>query len=606
MRIVTIDFESFFSDEYSLKRMSTEAYVRDKRFEPHGASIKWGPDYAARWYNADQLRQVLKDEDWSTTAILCHHAQFDGLILTAYFGVYPKLWLDTLSMARLVLGNHLSVSLDSVRAHFGISAKRTPYERFKGRHYRELDEETRVLLAEGCCDEVESIYAIFNRLAKVFPSEEYEVIDLTIRMFTEPVLRADIALLAKLWEDEERDKSSRVAALGVAAGDLSSTDRFVSLLAAEGVEPVYKSGKNGPIPAVAKTDEWMRELLEDDNPRIRGLVEARLGIKSTLLQTRAETLGFMAQRGPLAVYLRYCGAHTTRWSGGDSSNFQNFKRGSELRKAILAPEGYLLCTVDLSQIECRILNYLAGQDDVIDNFKSGRDPYVGIASQFYGRSITKSDAAERGTGKQAELSCGYGCGWRRFQGVARLGIYGPPVTLCDEDAERAVGLYRATHPCVVALWSEAGNLLNWINGRLSRDFLSCMRIADAKLYLPNGAWINYETLEWHQPPADTEDPQPYWRFKTRQGFQKMYGAKLVENFVQALARVVMSQAGVRIARAGFRPVLSSHDEWSFLVPQDGKEQDALAFINAEMKREPAWLPGIPIDCEGGLSERYDK
>ncbi len=602
MRIVALDFETFFSDDYTLKKLTTEGYVRDPRFEAHGAAIKWGADYPARWYDERQLRHVLAQEDWSDTAILAHHVQFDGLILTSRFGVSPKLWLDTLSMARLLLGNHLSVSLDSVRNHFGIASKRTPYEQFKNKHWSDLDQETQTLLAEGCCDEVESIWTIFGKLAKDFPKEEYEIVDLTARMFVEPVLRADVDLLGEVWTNEQTHKAERLAALDVSAKDLGSNEVFAGLLQAEGVEIAYKEGKNGPIPAFAKTDAFMRELLEDEDPRVRALAEARLGTKSTLLQTRAETLGFMAGRGPLAVYLRYCGAHTTRWSGGDNSNFQNFKRGSDLRKAILAPEGYLLATVDLSQIECRLLNYLAGQTDVIERFRQGADPYVGIASEFYGRNIDKADAAERGTGKQAELSCGFGCGGSKFQRVASLGIYGPPVNLTLEDSERAVELYRQTHRQVVRYWHEANFILNDLAAGRERDW-GPMQVKNKRIYLPNGAPIIYDTLEWH---VDEESGADGWRLKLRNGWTKMYGAKLVENCVQGLARVVMSQACARIARAGFRPVLSSHDEWSFLVRDDQYKDEATAFILAEMKKTPTWLPGIPLDAEGGLSERYAK
>lgn len=611
MRIVALDFETFFSDDYILKKMSTEAYIRDPRFQAHGAAIKWGPDHAAKWYDERALRYVLKEEDWSDTAIIAHHCQFDGCILSHHYGVRPKLWLDTLSMARLLLGNHISVSLDSVRAQFGLPVKRTPYEKFKGRHWHELDRATQDELAAGCEDEVESIWTIFGKLAKSFPAEEYGIVDLTVRMFTEPVLGADVELLGKLWSDEDVRKRSRLDSLGVNGTDLGGNSVFAGLLAAEGVEIAYKQGKNGLIPAFAKTDEFMRELLEDDDPRIRGLAEARLGIKSTLIQTRAETLGFMASRGPLAVYLRYCGAHTTRWSGGDRSNFQNFKRGSDLRKAILAPDGYLLATIDLAQIECRILNYLAGQHDVIERFRQGHDPYVGIASEFYGRTITRDDASERGTGKQAELSCGFGCGAAKFKRTAALGIYGPPVTLSDGDAQRAVTLYRQSHDAVVKFWRQAEQLLPVIAEGLTRDW-GPMQIRDRRVYLPNGAPIIYDTLEWHVRHDDEEQyvPEPYgdayWRLKLRTGWTKMYGAKLVENVVQALARVVMSQACLRIARAGFRPVLSSHDEWTFLVKNDKHRNEAMAFITQEMKRPPDWLPGVPLDAEGGLSERYAK
>jgi DNA polymerase len=600
MRIVTIDFETYFSDDYTLKKLSTEAYIRDPRFEAHGASIKWAPDTAARWYDARQLKFVLEQEDWSDTAILCHHVQFDGLILATQFHVRPKLWLCTLSMARLLLGNHLSVSLDSVRAQFGLQAKRTPYERFKNKHWRDLDHDTQTALADGCCDEVESIWAVFGKLAKNFPIEEYQVIDLTVRMFTEPVLRADVELLGRLWEQENDAKRARLADLGIDAGELQSNDKFRALLEAAGVDVAYKPGKNGPIPAFAKTDEFMRELLEDDDPRVRGLAEARLGVKSTLLQTRAETLGYMAQRGALTVYLRYCGAHTTRWSGGDGSNFQNFRRGSDLRRAILAPDGYLLATVDLAQIECRILNYLAGQDDVIARFKQGHDPYIGIASQFYGRSITVSDKAERGTGKQAELSCGFGCGALKFQRVAKLGIYGPPVSLSDDEAQRAIDLYRGTHRAVTNYWTEAGNILSWLAGGLNRDW-GPMTIKDHKVYAPNGVMMNYDTLEWH-----ADEDQAGWRLKLRNGYTRIWGSKLVENVVQFLARQVKSQAMLRLARAGLRPVLSSHDELSVLVKDDQHKDQALDFVVNEMKRDVSWLPGLPLDAEGGLSANYSK
>jgi DNA polymerase len=600
MRIVCLDMETLFGDDYTLSKLTTEHYIRDPRFEAHGAAIKWGPDHKAKWYDARQLAYVLKQEDWSDAAILCHHAHFDGLILHHHYAVRPRLWLDTLSMARLLLGNHLSVSLDNVRRHYGISQKRTPYEQFKNRHWHELSADTQALIASGCEDEVESIWIVFAKMAKEFPVEELYVIDQTIRMFVDAVLRADTELLGKVWSEENDRKRLRLADLGIAAADLQSNDRFAALLVAAGVEIAYKQGKNGPIPAFAKTDEFMRELLEDDDPYIRSLVEARLGAKSSLLQTRAETLGNMANRGSLCVYLRYCGAHTTRWSGGDASNFQNFRRGSALRKAILAPEGYLLATIDLSQIECRLLNYLAGQHDVIERFRNNEDPYVGIASQFYGRAITKADELERGTGKQAELSCGYGCGGPRFRRVAALGIYGPPVKLTDIDSQRAVDLYRQTHSAVVRYWREAENVLSWLANDQEREW-GPMRIKNKRLYAPNGIFINYETLEWYQ-----DDNESGWRFRTRAGWQRIWGSKVCQHVCEMLARLVMSQAMLRIAREGFRPVLSSHDELTFLVSADQWADQTLEWMETEMARTPQWLPGIPLGCEGVISERYAK
>jgi DNA polymerase len=556
-----------------------------------------------------------------------------------------------------------------------------------------------------------------------------------------------------------------------------------------------------------------------------------------------------------------------------NSNFQNFKRGSDLRRAILAPEGYELATIDLSQIECRLLNFLAGQEDVIERFRSGGDPYVGIATAFYGRAITKADAAERGTGKQAELSClgpdtlvltnngpkaittvqpsdwlwdgnewvshqgvvsrgersvinveglyltpdhrvlcgniwveasalqnentlfqalerglenlpfpamklrreedcdslscgapvghpstllclktflrgaqravtyaqrkrqdtgqkiitvtqmcarmihivagclaesplclpgagqtainlmeegayaryskieknflltllhfpdgiiqnwnliasitikgikkaifallrnrktrvinvawtpwrmksqtydilsagprnrftvvtnagflivhncGYGCGPPKFQATAKLGIYGPPVALDLATAKRFVDLYRSTHGAVTRYWKTADTVLKTLANGSEMEW-GPMHAVGRKIKLPNSACLNYETLEWHI--AEGEGDETGWRMRTRHGWARMYGAKLVEQTTQALARVIVSQAMIRISRLGYRIVNSEHDSLWILIPKDGNEAQHLQRCKDEMIRPLPWLPGLPLDCEGGL------
>ena len=407
---------------------------------------------------------------------------------------------------------------------------------------------------------------------------------------------------------QDKKKKEQLASLDVREADLQSADKFKALLEKEGIEIEYKHGgerKNGKaelIPAFAKTDDFMRELLEHDNPRVQALASARLGVKSTLLQTRAETLGWMASRGALPVYLRYAGAHTTRWSGGDRCNWQNFKRGSAIRQAIMAPEGWLLGVIDLSQIECRILDYVAGQEDELEKFRNGQDPYIGIASQFYNRPITKTDALERGTGKQAILSCGYGCGPAKFQKTAALGIYGPPVKLATNEAEKAVRLYRETHKAVVGYWREADAAIVKLANKETYQW-GPLRLCNGKIYLPNGAPLDYTTLEFY---TDRESHEQYWRVRKRHGWTKLYGAKLVENVVQALARVVLSDAMLRIRQQGFRIVTCSHDELVVLIEANGHSSEVLNLCMEAMKQEPTWLPGIPLDCEATIGERYSK
>ena len=117
MKIWTIDFESFFSDDFTLKKYTTEQYIRDPRFEALLMGVRT-PEGLYHYVEQDCVAKYLSTIDWSDAAILCHHAQFDGLILSHHYGVKPAAWLDTLSMARLMLGNHVSVSLSSLTKHY--------------------------------------------------------------------------------------------------------------------------------------------------------------------------------------------------------------------------------------------------------------------------------------------------------------------------------------------------------------------------------------------------------------------------------------------------------------------------------------------------------
>ena len=603
MRFVTLDFETFFSDDYSLSKMTTESYIRDPRFEAHGAAIKWAMHEPAQWYDAQQLAWQLQQQDWSDVALITHHAHFDGFILFHHYNVRPKLHICTLSMARLLLGNHISVSLDSVRTHLGMPLKRTPYHLFKNKHWQELDRTTQQDLADGCCDEVESIARIFCILGRQFPREEYDVVDTTIRMFTEPVLKADRGMLLNIWRAEEANKKQSLEELGVTAKELGSNERFAELLREQGVEPAVKPGKNGAIYAFAKTDEFMSECLEDENDRVRALASARLGQKSTLVQTRAETIGYMANRGPLCVYLRYAAAHTSRWGGGDKSNFQNMV--PRIAQAIVAPDGYLLASPDCSQIECRLLNHIAGQEDVVDAFRQGRDIYAEQASRFHGRKITKeSDPEIRQVFKVVELQAGYGSGGKKIRSSIfyKSKAAGFDIDVTEEEGEALKNSYRDSHPFVQSLWRRYDEILP----RLADGSGLCsgpMRVENRRIILPNGIPLIYDTLEWFTP---EDDGKPYWRLKTRRGWEKMYGAKLVENYIQALARLHVSQAMTRIKKLGYKIFNTRHDDIGILIPGDGKEQKHLLYCIEELRRPPEWLPDVPLDAEGSLNTRYVK
>ena len=598
-RVITLDFETYYADDYTLSKMTTEAYVRDPRFQALCMSVCYPSGQSETAKGKADIQRLLSHIGQDVICI-AQHAHFDGLILSHHFNWRPALWIDTLSMARQVLGPRRSHSLGAMAKTFGFEEKTVPYNLFKGRRLENLDTATLDLLTQGCVQDCRLTEAIAKELLKSFPKAELPMVDMTVRMFTEPTLVGDTQMYRALQVEEWERKGQRLLDLGVTNAQLQSADAFVALLTEAGVEVEYKDGKHAPIPAISKTDAFMRTLLDDPDDYISGLAEARLDVKSTISETRAGRLADMSERGPLTVYLNYCGAHTTRWSGGDKVNFQNFPRGGNLRKAIVAPKGYKLAVVDLSQIECRVLNHLAGQSDIVEAFASGRDLYSEGATRFYGRTITKADKLERHLGKTLELGCGFGMGTSKFKVTCGRGaLGGPRILLTDEEAFAAVSSYRNSHQHVVAYWKQAGFILDRLQNPSTNDVWGPFKVRNHKLILPNGGWIDYSGITW-------DDEENNYKVPTRHGYTRIYGAKLVENVVQALSRVVMSDAMLRIRAKGLRIVTTTHDEVVVLVPDTTDAEAVYKEIEADMVVTPSYLPGIPLAAEGGLYDRYEK
>jgi hypothetical protein len=604
VEVLTTDFETYYAADYTLsqKTMTTESYVRDPRFKIHMAGMKLG----------DEPTQIFPELEKAPPAgpmktmpvgMICHHAHFDGLILSQHYHTRPAFWFDTLSMGRLVFPHLKSHGLDALARTLGVGAKNMNYENFKGVHDLRTVPGLYEAVAEGCIMDVEMTYAIFKALLPYVPKEELQIIDITVRMFTEPCLALDKVRLQNYLTRVQAEKESLLQQLGVTKSDLQSAEKFATLLRELGVEPPTKESPSDPtktIYAFAKTDDGMKALEEDDDERVQMLAAARLGQKSTLGETRAQRLLSMDTRGPLPVYLKYAGAHTTRWSGGDKVNWQNFTRGSDLRMSIMAPPGYRLCVGDLSQIECRMLNYIAGQTDILEAFAQGRDLYSEGATRFYGRLITRGDKLERHLGKTLELGCGYGMGWAKFQLTCRKGaLGGPPIILEDTEAKRAVHSYRDSHPCVKNLWGYADNVLA---GLLKPEFQmewipGILRVGMQRIWGPNGTYLDYTNLTW-------DDDACEFYVTTRKGRTKIYGAKLVENVIQYLARIVLSQAMLKLHR-NYKLVLQCHDEVVYIVPESEADA-ALELILNTLKTPPVWCPGIPLDAEGGHDVIYSK
>lgn len=604
MNIITLDFETFFSDTYTLKKMTTEAYIRDPQFQVHGVGIRLA-DGRKFWVPKERVHAAFAAINWTQTMVIAHHAQFDGLILAHHYGVKPAFWICTMSMARMARGLHTSVALGALARAYDFQEKTVPYDAMKGRLWENMEPELQQALGQGCLDDCDLTWGVWEKLKVGFPQEEMKLIDITVRMFTEPQLEGDVAALEKIKIEEWTAKANFLDELGVSKGDLQSSEKFIQLLESEGVDIEWKDGKNGPIPALAKTDTFMKGLVDNDDPRIASLATARLEVRSTIDETRAGRLAGMARRGKIPVYLNYWGAHTGRWSGGDKVNLQNLPRSSPLRFSLKAPEGYLLSVVDAAQIECRVLNTFAEQWDVVEAFRNGEDLYSKLASEFYGKPINKRDnPTERHLGKTIELGSGFQLGWEKLQLTCSRGaLGGPPIKLSDDESEQAIRTYRGTHKQVVNLWNTAGRMIEVLSKDSDPIAWGCLTVQKDKITMPNGAILHYPNVTHYA--ADDTSQYDYWAYSTRNGRSKIYGGKLVENTVQAMARLATAQAMVRVHEAGIKIVTMSHDETVCVVPKSEAEAQH-AFIMAQMKAKLPWLPDCPLDAEGHLTERYTK
>ena len=409
MDIVTIDFETYYSQQFSLSKMTTEHYVRSPEFEIIGLGVKVN-DGPVDTYSGTDPAKFLKSIDYSDKAILCHNTAFDGAILSWRLGIKPKLWLDTLSMARPKHQSTVGGSLKALTRLYELGEKGEEVIQALGKRRADFSPQELAQYMRYCANDVDLTYQLFKKLRKGFPVSELLVIDQTLRMYTEPTIELDVELLNCHLGDVVVSKMALMDSIGGSGKDIiMSNDRFARLLKRRGVDvPMKKSVSTGKDTyAFAKTDLAFLDLQDHPDPIVQTLVAARLGLKSTLEETRTNSLIGVADRGRLPIMLNYYGAHTGRFSGGDKLNLQNLpSRGNNtIRRALKAPEGHAIVSCDSSQIEARMVAYLAGQADLVQWFREGRDVYSEFASEIYNRKITKADKVERFVGKTC-LSAG--------------------------------------------------------------------------------------------------------------------------------------------------------------------------------------------------------
>lgn len=659
--LIKLDFETFYSKDYTLRKLTTEAYVRDERFQTLGVGVRVG-DAPTVWLEDWEFRAWAKRVDWTRAAVLAHHAHFDGLILSHHYGIRPAFWFCTLSMGRVL---HDRAGLADLAEKYGIGQKGHELANVQGLRREDMTQRQWEALGVYCRNDVDLMDRLLGLMRPAFPTGELKLIDMTVRFFTEPTLVADTAVLTKALNDERARKAvfldglnERTGSIEAARAALASSDKFADLLRSIGVKPPTKPGKNGEIFAFAKSDPGFVELLESKRDDVRFLAEARLAVKSTIIETRTERMLGIAQRGPVPLYLKFSGAHTHRWSGGDKMNPQNFNRGGALRDALLAPDGYVLVVADSGQIEARVVAWLAGEGALLEAFRrndaNGGDFYSDVGGSFFGKKLSKKETPlERQIAKAMILGLGFGMGWLKFGLELLKGLLGAdPVrfTLADVQkfgvnvaefearpygphtcgaavraatsrleyrdllihcavADYFVRRYRDTNSRITKLWRACDEVIKAMDSGVSFTFkgLTVERHAIRK---PGGLVLRYPGLR---------RGENGWSYMSGHERSKIYGGLLTENLVQSLARdVVAEQAlvirdrisiplvdpvaiGQRVLEG--RIVTTTHDEIVACVPE-AEGEAALTMMLEAMRQPPKWCADLPLNADGGIARRY--
>ena len=603
MNLITIDFETYYDKKFSLSKMTTEAYIRDPQFEVIGVAVKVnnGP---TEWASGthEQIRGYLKEFNWRDAMVVAHNTMFDGAILSWLFGIRPRVWADTLCIGRAIHGVEAGGSLKAMADRYKIGAKGTEVLDALGKRRKDFTPDELSKYGDYCVNDVELTYTLFGIMSKGFPKQELKIIDLTLRMFIEPRLDLDLGLLEGHLEDIRDIKDKLLEDSGTDRKSLMSNPKFADLLKSFDVIPPTKisptTGKE--TYAFAKSDEAFKALNEHEDFRVQAVVAARLGLKSTLEETRTQRFIDIAKRGLLPVPVKYYAAHTGRWGGADKINLQNLPsrgpNGKKLKRSIVAPDGYMLIDCDSSQIEARVLSWLAGQDDLTQAFHVGDDVYKKMAMSIYGvnraEDVTKD---QRFVGKTTILGAGYGMGAVRFK--AQLQSLGHEIEL--DEARRIINIYRNANSDISGLWRSAGDMLFYMEQGTSTDFgkEGVISVQDKALRLPSGLLMRYDDLK-----GETVDARTEYTYKTRRGRTRIYGGKVVENVCQAVARCIIGEQMLKIAKK-YRVVLTVHDSVVCCVPEDEVEE-AQRYIEGCMRWLPDWAEGLPIDCESGVAKSY--
>jgi DNA polymerase len=615
--LITIDFETYYDKEYGLKKFTTEQYIRDEKFEVIGVAVK--DKGVTKWFTGThaETKAFLDSYNMQEHFVLGHNMRFDAAILSWIFDIHPKGLFDTMSMAQIIHGLTESVSLANLSKLYQLGEKGTEVLDALGKRRLDFTHNDLAKYGSYCINDVELTYELFTELKDKFTAPEMKLIDLTIRMFTEPKLELNKGLLLRHLHEVKEAKEKLMAtvcveAIGLDVGkektsadkeNLMSNPKFAELLRQQGVNPPTKisptTGKE--TYAFAKTDEEFKALLEHPSPYVQALAAARLGNKSTIEETRTENFIQIANRGKLPVPLKYAGAVVShRWSGVDGINLQNLPRTSELRRAICAPKGYKIVASDLSNIELRLAYWFAGSKKKIQLIKDGVDLYKQSASEITGTPYNEVNKDLRYIFKVVNLSGIYGVGAQKMHSILKQG--GVEKELYE--VANIVKAYRMANAELVAAWHAAGVLLD--NIRAGKVF--CIgnngvitSVPHEGMMKPNGMMLGLPNLR----KLRTERGES-WVYDKLMGRtivpEYIHPAKTFQRCIQSLARDIIAEHMIQVSKR-YPVVMTVHDELVMLC-KDEEVDECKAYVEKCMTTAPHWCSDLPLDCEVGVGDNY--
>jgi len=602
MITITLDFETYYDVHFSLTKLTTPEYVNHSDFKVWGVGIKV-EDQETVWLQPDEIEAEFATYDWEDVALVCQNTPFDAYILSQVYGISNVgYYYDTAAMSRgLYPSQSASLSALAERLWPNDVSMRKGVELVNAKGIRDLTPELDAEIGGYCIQDCELTYAAWQKMCSQYPKNELDLIDLTTRMYVEPKLVLDPDVCIDHRDKHKKAGDDAVRNSGVDRDILSSNPKFAQYIEEELeiVVPTKKSPRTGKmIPALGKADSGYIQMCTM-YPEHQHIWDGRTAVKSRIEETRADRfLRAINKDGSFSAPLKYYAAHTGRFGGTEKVNLQNLPRNSALRRAIQAPAGELLYVCDLANIEARMLAWLANEPYLLNTFAAGGDVYSEFASQIYNRPITKANKLERYVGKTAVLGLGYGMGADKFKYTLSTGS--PSVDVSDTAAKTIVNQYRSFYPNIPGLWNQCKQLLYaMLNQAQSGTTYGPLTVGLHQLGLPNGMALKYPTLTYS--PRDGQ-----FMYMSYKRSERLYGPKLTENIVQALARIVLTEQMLILQQEPeLDVVLTVHDELILKGPNTNCDTHMNRILEV-MKTPPDWCKDLPLDAEGGYDISYSK